>query len=85
MDAEKEAKTHTDRSEVNCISIITVHGNEKRFAAKSLYILPIQNTFRRNVIWLHEWKWFDRLVLFLILLNSLFLAMNDYAFRIPGG
>ena len=29
--------------------------------------------------------WFDRIILILILLNSLFLAMNDYDFRNPDG
>ena len=32
-----------------------------------------------------EHVWFDRIILILILLNSLFLAMNDYEFRTPNG
>jgi hypothetical protein len=50
-----------------------------------LYFLDIENEFRKKIIWLHEWVWFDRFILFLILLNSLFLAMNDYSFRLPNG
>jgi hypothetical protein len=37
------------------------------------------------MIWLTEWVWFDRIVLTLILINSLFLAINDYSFRLEDG
>jgi voltage-dependent calcium channel L type alpha-1S len=31
-----------------------------------------------------EWVWFDRFILFTIILNSVFLAMYDYSFRVTG-
>jgi hypothetical protein len=36
-------------------------------------------------MWINEWVWFDRVVLFLIVANSILLAMNDYSFREKGG
>jgi hypothetical protein len=62
-----------------------VHDKEHLFAYKSLYSLDITNKFRLAMIWTHEWVWFDRFILSCILLNSLFLAMNDYSYRMPGG
>lgn len=51
----------------------------------SLLCLGVNNRFRFMMIWVNEWPWFDRFVLFLIVLNSLFLAFNDFEFRTPSG
>jgi len=40
--------------------------------------------FRKAVVWLIEWRWFDRFITSVILLNSVMLAMTDYKDRIYG-
>jgi hypothetical protein len=64
---------------------IEIHGQDKLYTRKALYCLDIQNRFRMAMIWTAEWVWFDRVVLILIFMNSLFLAINDYAFRLNDG
>jgi hypothetical protein len=39
---------------------------------------------RRGAIWLTEWKWFDRFITFVILANSVLLAIRDYDDRLKG-
>ena len=56
-----------------------------KYAPNSLYLFSLENRFRLAWIHLIEMVWFDRCILILILLNSLFLAMNDYDFRNPNG
>ena len=33
------------------------------------------------MVWLSEWKWFDRLIILIIAINSLFLPFYDYKDR----
>ena len=56
-----------------------------KYAPNALHIFKLDNRFRLFWIHLMENVWFDRIILMLILLNSLFLAMNDYEFRNPDG
>ena len=55
-----------------------VHGKKKKFAECSLGIFSTQSQFRQKVVWLVEWKWFDRFILACIVINSIILAMQDY-------
>jgi hypothetical protein len=50
---------------------IEIFDNGKYFTRKSLLVFDSSTKFRRKVIWLAEWVWFDRFILMLILLNSL--------------
>lgn len=61
-----------------------VHGKKVIYAKKSLYCLDSEMAFRKKVVWLIEWKWFDRFITVVILLNSVMLAMLDYKDRIYG-
>ena len=58
------------------------HGIEHEITKRSLYLFPAKSKFRQVMIWISQWKKFDRFILFLILLNSLFLALQDYSFRL---
>ena len=45
-----------------------------RYNARSLYLFTLQNPIRRALIRAIEWKWWDRIVLLLIFLNTVQLA-----------
>lgn len=45
---------------------------------KSCYIFHSDGFFRRKIVWLSCWPWFDNLIIMLILLNSILLACYDY-------
>ena len=51
---------------------------------KSLYIFNNESCFRTNLIWLTEWKQFDRFITLIILANSVLLAIKDYDDRLLG-
>jgi hypothetical protein len=44
-----------------------------------------ENPFRLVLLRIVNASWFDRFILIAIILNSLFMAMNDYDFRRDGG
>jgi hypothetical protein len=50
----------------------------KNIAFQALNFLPLKSNFRQRVIHFVEWKWFDLIIIFLIVLNSVFLGMVDY-------
>lgn len=47
----------------------------------SLWCLDDQNFLRKALVWIIEWKWFDRIITLAILLNSALLASTDYEKR----
>lgn len=55
-----------------------VHGRKRRFANNSLFLLNTKNRFRYCLVWIVEWKWFDRFILACIVMNSCILAFRDY-------
>uniref|UniRef100_K3WVK7 Ion transport domain-containing protein n=1 Tax=Globisporangium ultimum (strain ATCC 200006 / CBS 805.95 / DAOM BR144) TaxID=431595 RepID=K3WVK7_GLOUD len=55
-----------------------VHGHKRRFANNSLFLLNTKNPFRYYLVWIVEWKWFDRFILLCIVANSIILAFRDY-------
>lgn len=55
-----------------------VHGRKRRLANNSLFVLDTRNRFRYMLVWIVEWKWFDRFILLCIMLNSCILAFRDY-------
>mmetsp|Transcript_29439 Transcript_29439/g.68551 ORF Transcript_29439/g.68551 Transcript_29439/m.68551 type:complete len:2248 (+) Transcript_29439:46-6789(+) len=58
--------------------IVRVRGKEKEVVSRSLFLFSINGRFRQSVLSLVEWRWFDRFILFLILLNSIMLVLQDY-------
>lgn len=55
-----------------------VHGRKRRFATNSLFFLGSKNPLRYYLVWIVEWKWFDRFILLCIVANSMILAFRDY-------
>ena len=42
--------------------------------------LGFDSKIRQLAIWINEWPWFDRFIIFLIIVNSLGLGMLDYKY-----
>ena len=42
--------------------------------------LWFDNNIRQLAIWINEWPWFDRIIIFLIIINSLGLGFLDYQY-----
>ena len=47
------------------------------YGSHSLFLFPVSHPVRRFAIQAIEWKWFDRIVLLLIVTNCVFLAITD--------
>lgn len=47
----------------------------------SLGIFDAKGWFRRKVVWLICWPWFDNFIIIMIAINSLLLAATDYSDR----
>lgn len=58
--------------------IFYAHGKKFRFWSTSLNWLDNKNFIRKIWVWIVCSKWFDRVIIFLIILNSLFLGIMDY-------
>ena len=59
-------------------TLFTVHGKEYHFCSTSLNIFDNKNIIRKICVWIACWKWFDRIIIGFIILNSLFLGIMDY-------
>lgn len=81
-DETANLKAHKDKDKLH--GYFEVHGKKVTYAKRSLFILGDTNYLRKKIVWLIEWKWFDRFITFVILLNSIMLAMQDYKGRIYG-
>lgn len=55
-----------------------VHGRKRRLANNSLFLFDTKSRFRYALVWIVEWKWFDRFILLCIVMNSCILAFRDY-------
>jgi len=55
-----------------------VHGKQHVFSKNALGFLDNKSRFRIMIVWIITWPVFDKLVLFLITLNSLGLGSKDY-------
>ena len=55
-----------------------VHKKFVKFSKNSLGVLENKTKFRWALVWMTTSKFFDRLIICLIMLNSLFLAIKDY-------
>jgi hypothetical protein len=54
------------------------YGKVKLYDKRSLYFLKGDYALRKSLVWLIEWNWFDNVILFCILLNSIALAIYNY-------
>lgn len=64
----------------SCRALVAVepHVTEQRsYHGRALFCLPPKNPLRRLCITLIEWRWFDRVVIALIVLNCAFLAQQQ--------
>ena len=61
-----------------------VHGKVVHRDPNAFYIFPHTCTLRKHIIWFTEWKWFDRFITLVILVNSILLAIRDYEARLKG-
>jgi len=57
---------------------VRVRGKEKNISWRSLFYFRINSGLRQRVLAFVEWKWFDRFILFLIALSSIFMATFDW-------
>lgn len=57
------------------------HGKFLSFAPRSLGCLDELNPVRQLLVWLITWVWWDRVVLAVILLNTVALAAADYSLQ----
>ncbi|CAE7614492.1 Cacna1s, partial [Symbiodinium sp. CCMP2456] len=57
---------------------VSVHGKIFQICNKSLFVFGLDGWTRRCVMSLVGWVWFDRIILFLIALNSIGLALVDW-------
>ena len=62
--------------------VFHVHDKTVYYDKRSLYMLDAKWGIRKGLVWLIEWKWFDRFITFVILLNSALLASTDYGTRL---
>lgn len=65
--------------------VFRYHGKQIIRDKRSLFICPDTFAIRKCFVWFVEWKWFDRIIITTILLNSLLLAAHDYQERIEKG
>ena len=65
--------------------VFRYHGKQIIRDKRSLFICPDTFAIRKCFVWFVEWKWFDRIIITTILLNSLLLAFTDYQDRIEEG
>lgn len=59
-------------------SSFCVHGKTFKFSKMSLGLFDNKSKTRIFFVWLVTSKWFESFIIFLILLNSLFLGIKDY-------
>ena len=55
-----------------------VHGRLKKRVARSLWCLTNRHKIRYASVWLMEWKWFDNIIMGLIIINSICMGAYNY-------
>ena len=73
LDIEKESLGPED------VTNFEAHGKKVRFAARSLYLFSEASPLRQRCVWIVLHKRFDQFILFLIILNSITLALVEFA------
>jgi hypothetical protein len=64
--------------------VFVAHEQKLVYDRKSLFFIDADWQFRKAVVWLISWNWFERFITLVILVNSVMLAMIDYGDRIYG-
>ena len=59
------------------IGQFSVHGKNLTYDANVIYLFSYKSKLRQYIVWVTEWRWFDNLVIFLILLGSLCQAIQS--------
>lgn len=65
---------HPGNAHESKLATVRVFGKVYEVCWRSLFIFPVSRCFRQKVITFVVWKWFDRFILFLIMVNSILLA-----------
>lgn len=78
---EPEPLTETETHERNLKdpTMFYFHGRWYQFSSKSLFFMDKNNKVRRCCVWLLTHKFFDRFIIFLIVVNSIMLGIKDYS------
>ena len=45
----------------------------------AIFCCSLQNSVRKALIWCITWKWFDRFIMSIILVNAVFMGLADYS------
>eukprot|EP00347_Sterkiella_histriomuscorum_P013804 403363301 len=61
--------------------VFRFHNKITLYSKKSLFFFNDKSVFRKVAVWLIEWNWFDRFIMFCIFANSISLSMFDYTDR----
>ena len=75
VETYEESLTHIN---INDEQSFYVHGKIVKYNKNTFGILHNRTKLRFAMVWIIQSKWFDRLVILLILLNSIVLGMKDY-------
>eukprot|EP00927_Polykrikos_kofoidii_P085372 TRINITY_DN9275_c0_g3_i1.p1 TRINITY_DN9275_c0_g3~~TRINITY_DN9275_c0_g3_i1.p1 ORF type:complete len:1882 (-),score=349.70 TRINITY_DN9275_c0_g3_i1:200-5845(-) len=59
------------------LATILVHGKVKQVCRKSLFLFPIDGCFRKNILSIIEYRWFDRFILMCIVIGSILMALQE--------
>jgi len=89
-DTGNEASSNMKNNEIMWGAFIGVHRNKNCIMVHGRKVhgytnlafnrLGRENPVRQLAIWINEWVWFDRIVIFLIVVNSAALGLIDYTY-----
>ena len=77
VDEKKEEKTAAERG-----AMFEVHQKRLLLDKRTLFIFDHTFKIRKAVVWITEWKWFERFIILCIVVNSVCLAIADYKTRL---
>lgn len=76
-DNQSPIETVLDEFEIPTISVAYLHPNGIRFPFSVMIGWTVHSRFRHAIISFVSWPWFDRLVLFVIIINTLALCLDE--------
>lgn len=78
-----DTQTNPDREAgVELTNNFFFHGKNFAFADKSLYFLSATTKFRLKIVQITTHNYFERIVLIIVIINTLMLILTDYSDRI---
>jgi hypothetical protein len=63
-------------------ALFEVHEKRLFLDKRTLFVFDHTYKIRKAVVWITEWKWFERFIILCIILNSICLAIADYKTRL---